>query len=390
MNATLEIVWINLKAIPQRLGLSLVIVVGLAGVVGVLTALLAMSRGFEATLTATGRADRAIVLRAGSQAELNSGLDRDSQLLAGRGPGVLRGADGQPLASGEMLVITELPLTRSGTAANVSFRGIEPAGLAMRSELKIVEGRAFQPGLREVIVGKAATRQFEGLAVGGSLRLRGADWAIVGIFATGDSHESEVWTDLTTAQSTFNRQGVSSVLVQLENEAAFEAYAAALKQDPRLNVDIEREVDYFSAQTESFRRQIGVLSGVVGVIMGIGAVFAALNTMFAAVAARAREIATLRAIGFGGLPVLASVLIEAMLLALAGGLLGAALVWLIFNNYAVTTLGQGFTQVVFQFRVTADLLLTGVLLSLAIGFIGGLWPALRAARLPVTVALREA
>ncbi len=385
MNATLEIVWINLKAIPQRLGLSLVIVVGLAGVVGVLTALLAMSRGFEATLTATGRADRAIVLRAGSQAELNSGLDRDSQLLAGRAPGVLRGADGQPLASGEMLVITELPLTRSGTAANVSFRGVEPAGLAMRSELKIVEGRSFEPGLREVIVGKAATRQFDGLAVGGTLRL-----AIVGIFATGDSHESEVWTDLTTAQSTFNRQGVSSVLVQLENAAAFEAYAAALKQDPRLNVDVEREVDYFSAQTENFRRQIGVLSGVVGVIMGIGAVFAALNTMFAAVAARAREIATLRAIGFGGLPVLASVLIEAMLLALAGGLLGAALVWLIFNNYAVTTLGQGFTQVVFQFRVTADLLLTGVLLSLAIGFIGGLWPALRAARLPVTVALREA
>ncbi|MCU0756316.1 MAG: ABC transporter permease [Xanthomonadales bacterium] len=155
-------------------------------------------------------------------------------------------------------------------------------------------------------------------------------------------------------------------------------------------MDVEREVDYFSAQTENFRRQIGVLSGVVGVIMGIGAVFAALNTMFAAVAARAREIATLRAIGFGGLPVLASVLIEAMLLALAGGLLGAALVWLVFNNYAVTTLGQGFTQVVFQFRVTADLLLTGVLLSLAIGFIGGLWPALRAARLPVTVALREA
>ena len=386
----LAITWMNLRSLPDRLGASLVIVVGLAGVVGVLTALLAMSEGLGATLKATGSPDRAMVLRGGSDAELNSGLDRESATLVTEQAGVRKGADGKPLASRELVLIAELPLKRNGSSANVTLRGVEPAAFELRPDLKIVEGRKFQPGLNEMLVGRGASEQFEGASLGQTVRISGADWTIVGVFASGNAHDSELWIDADTAQSAFGRGGYSSILVALESAEALPAFQAALKADTRLNVDAEAQSAYYARQSGGSTMMIRILTNVVSIVMALGAIFAALNTMYASVSTRTTEIATLRAIGFGPLPVVASVLVESMLLALAGGLIGALIAWLLFNNYAVTTLGAGFTQVVFNFQVTPALLKSGISLALVIGFIGGLLPALRAARMPVTVALREA
>jgi putative ABC transport system permease protein len=384
----LAITLMNLRGLPARLGASLVIVVGLAGVVGVLTALLAMNAGLAHTLASTGSADRAIVLRGGSNAELNSGLDRDSANLVTELPGVRRGADGNPLASRELILIAELPLKRSGTAGNVTLRGVEPAAFELRPDLRIVAGRRFEPGRNEMMVGAGVPAQFEGAALGQTVRIRGADWAIVGVFESGNAHDSELWMDAATAQGAFNRPGYSSVLLALESPEALEPFQAAIAADPRLRVDAESQLRYYQRQTESSTGMIRALATLVTIVMALGAIFAALNTMYGSVAARTTEIATLRAIGFGPVPVVASVLVESMLLALAGGLLGAAGAWLIFNNVAVTTLGANFTQVVFNFQITTGLLATGLILALAIGFVGGLLPALHAARLPVTEALR--
>lgn len=378
----------NLRGLPDRLGASLVIVVGLAGVVGVLTALLAMSEGLGRTLSATGSEDRAIVLRGGSNAELNSGLSRDAATLVTEMPGVRRGADGQPLASRELMLIAELPMRRSGTGGNVTLRGVEPAAFELRDDLRIVAGRRFEPGLNEIMVGAGIPGQFEGVELGRTVRIRGADWTVVGVFESGNAHDSELWLDATTAQGAFNRPGYSAVVVALESADALPAFQAALAADPRLNVDAESQAEYYRRQTESSTALIRVLTTLVTVIMALGAIFAALNSMYASVSTRTTEIATLRAIGFGAVPVVASVLMESMLLALLGGLLGGAAAWLIFNNYTVTTLSSNFTQVVFDFQVSGGLLLGGLILALAIGFVGGLLPALRAARLPVTTALR--
>lgn len=385
-----EITWMNLRNLPERLGASLVIVVGLAGVVGVLTALLAMSEGLGSTLKATGSADRAIVLRGGSDAELNSGLDPDSANLIAEQAGVRKGSDGKPLASRELVLIAELPLKRSGSSGNVTLRGVEPAGFELRPELKIIAGRKFEPGLNEMMVGKGVAGQFEGAELGKVVRIRGADWTIVGVFESGNVHDSELWIDTATAQSAFGRGGYSLVLVALENAAALTGFQAALKADRRLNVDAESQVGYYAKQSGESTAMIRVLTLIVSVVMAFGAIFAALNTMYASVSTRTKEIATLRAIGFGPAPVVVSVLIESMLLALVGGLIGAAVAWLLFNNYAVTTLGAGFTQVVFNFRVTPELLRSGIGLALAIGFLGGLLPSVHAARMPVTTALRAA
>jgi putative ABC transport system permease protein len=381
---------IGIESIPQRWAPSLVIVIGLAGVVGVFTALLAMTAGFVSTLKATGRNDAAIIMRGGSDTELNSALTREQSDVIEQQPGITPGADGKPQASAELVVIAEL-IRRDDVknGANITVRGVEPTAFALRPTFHIVAGRNFTPGLRELIVGRGVVRQFQGADVGKTIRMRGSDWTVVGEFETGDSHESELWADVNVARTTFGRSGSSSVLVALDGPDGLSKLKAGIGAEPRLTVDALREQEYFSGQTKQFREQIGFLATLVTVIMGLVAIFAALNSMYAAVAARGKEIATLRAIGFGGLPVLASVMVEALLLALAGGVLGAVIAYLLFNNLSVSTLGQNFTQVVFNFKVTPALVLQGLIIALVIGMIGGFLPALRAARLPVTTSLRE-
>jgi len=390
LSQALAITGINLKSIPAHWASSLVIVIGLAGVVAVFTALLAMATGFESTLKSTGRTDAVIVMRGGSETELNSALDTDSSELIKQGAGIRAGADGKPLASAEMMVIAELIRKDDvKNGANITVRGVEPAAFALRPQLKIVAGRSFTTGLRELIVGRGVLRQFQGAELGKVVRMRGSDWTVVGVFESGDAHDSELWTDINVARTTFGRNGSSSVLAALDGPDGFEKLKSGLAAEPRLTVDAVREQDYFSGQTKQFRKSIGFLAGVVTLIMALGAVFAALNSMYAAVAARTKEIATLRAIGFGGLPVLISVMLEALLLALIGGLLGALIAYVLFNGLSVSTLGENFTQVVFDFKVTPELVERGLIIAVVIGMIGGLLPAIRAARQPVTTSLRE-
>jgi putative ABC transport system permease protein len=390
LKQALAITGLSIRSIPERWAPSLVIVIGLAGVVAVFTALLAMATGFESTLKATGRSDAVLILRGGSDAELNSAFDRESTDLVKGEPGIAKGADGKPLASAELMVIAELVRkddVKSG--ANITVRGVEPAAFLLRPQLKIVAGRNFTPGLRELIVGSGVLRQFQGAEVGKVLHMRGSEWTVVGEFESGDSHDSEMWTDINVARTTYGRTGTSSVLAALDGPGGLATLKAAVAAEPRLSVDVLPERDYFSGQTKQFRQTIGLLAGVVTVIMGLGAVFAALNSMYAAIAARGKEIATLRAIGFGGGPVVTSVMAEALLLALAGGVLGALIAYLLFNNLSVSTLGQNFTQVVFNFKVTPELVTRGLIIALIIGMLGGFMPALRAARQPVTTSLRE-
>jgi len=380
---------VGIATIPQRLGSSSVIVVGIAGVVGVLVALLAMGEGFRQTLQQTGDADTVVVLRGGATAELSSGISRDDVILVQQLPGILKDAQSKPIASPELVVVANIPKKGTSSDANVEIRGVGEQAFALRPNVKLINGRTFKPGLRELIVGKGALAQFAGLDPGSTLNLGNQQWTITGVFESGDAHESELWGDVETVSATYRRQGYQSVTVRLTAPDAIDPLKAAIAADPRLKVDAKTTGDYYSAQSENLTKVIRVIGIVIGVIMGIGAIFGALNTMYAAVATRAREIATLRAIGFRGLPVVVSVLLETMLLAIAGGLLGAAVAWLLFNNYTVSTLGQNFSQVVFAFKVSPALVWSGLKWALAIGFIGGLFPALRAARLPVTAALRE-
>jgi len=385
-----EIVAMNLRSIPQRLGASLVIVVGIGGVVGVLVAMLSMSAGLDRTLSATGSPDRAIVVQGGSDGELASFMARASATLVSQDPAIARGANGLPLASGELIIVTEVPRPGDSIGANISLRGLSPTGVAMRPEVRLVAGRMFRPGLRELVVGEGAFREFEGLDLGARRKVRGAYWTVVGRFRSGDAHDSELWADLETAQAAFGRSGVSSVLLRLTSRDAFAGLQQRLSSDPQLNVDVRTERDYYSSQSAGTTRVIGIVTTLVGLIMAFGALFGALNTMYSAVSARTQEIGTLRAIGFGAAPVIASVMAEAMLLSLAGGLLGAGVAYLLFNGYSVSTLGGSFTQVAFNFAVTPALVAQGLTWALVIGFLGGLFPAVRAARLPVTAALRGA
>ncbi len=383
------VTWIGVSTLVQRLGASSVIVVGIAGVVGVLVALLAMGDGLQKTLRSTGDTDTVIVLRGGATAELSSGLSREDATLIAQTPGILRDAEGKPIVSPELVVVANLPKKSTGTDANVEVRGIGPQAWALRPNVKIVEGRAFTPGLREMVVGQGARAQFEGLEPGASINLNNQQWSVVGVFESGDAHESELLGDVDTVSSAYRRGGYQSATVRLTAPEALDTFKAALAADPRLKVDAKTTLDYYTAQSEQLTKTIRIVGIAIAAIMAIGAMFGALNTMYAAVATRAREIATLRAIGFRSPPVLISVMLETMLLALLGGLLGAGIAWAIFDNYTVSTLGANFSQVVFRFNVSPALLWTGVKWALAIGFIGGLLPALRAARLPVTTALRE-
>ncbi|WP_411849571.1 ABC transporter permease [Stenotrophomonas sp. LGBM10] len=380
---------IGIASLPQRWGASSVIVVGIAGVVGVLVAMLAMGEGFQATLASTGDDSTAIVLRGGSQAETNSVITRDQVPLLSTLPGVARDAQGRALISPELSQVVNVASKGDGTDVNAQFRGVGEMAWAVHDKMKIVEGRRFNTGLREIVVGKGAQAQFQGLEVGRTLTLGNQAWTVVGVFASGDAHESELWTDAETLAATYQRSAWQSISVRTDGKAGFEQFKAAVAGDPRLKLDVETTRDYYAKQGGGLNTLISVLGTVIGAIMAIGAVFGALNTMYAAVATRAREIATMRAIGFRGLPVVTAVMLETMLLALLGGLLGCAVAWALFNGYSVSTIGSNFSQVVFQFKVSPELLWSGLKWALGIGLVGGLFPALRAARLPITTALRD-
>ena len=380
---------IGIAGLPQRWGASLVIVVGIAGVVGVLVAMLAMGEGFKATLDKTGGTDSAILLRAGSQAETNSVITREQVPTLSTLPGITRDAEGRPLLSPELSQVVNLVSKSDGTDVNAQFRGVGPQAWAVHDKVKIVEGRRFSAGLREIVVGQGARSQFRDMDVGKTLTLGNQTWTVVGVFATGDVHDSELWTDADTLATTYQRSAWQSISVRTDGKAGFEQFKAAVAADPRLKLDVETTRVYYSKQGGGLTKLIDILGKVIGTIMAVGAVFGALNTMYAAVATRAREIATMRAIGFRGLPVVTAVMLETMLLALLGGLLGCAVAWLLFNGYSVSTIGSNFSAVVFKFHVSPELLWSGLKWALGIGLVGGLFPALRAARLPITTALRE-
>jgi putative ABC transport system permease protein len=392
LNQIAQITLVNLRTIPTRLGTSLVVVVGIAGVVGVLVSVLAMSEGFRHTLASTGRPSRVIMLRAGSDSELSSGVAREQATLLASLPAIARDAAGRPLASAELNVMVDLPRKGERDPNNVPFRGVQPAAFAIRDELTLVEGRLFTRGVREVIVGRKASRQFAGLEVGSRIDFRDSEWTVVGIFTSGgDVHESEIWADAEVAMSAFRRSGFQSVTATLADpsDAGLAALKDTIARDRRLSISVLREPEYYARQANVLGTLIDVLGYSVAIFMAIGAVFGALNCMYSAIASRQVEIATLRAIGFGGAPVVASVMLEALVLALAGGALGGGLAWLYFDGASLSTLNfSTFSQVAFDFRVTGGLLVRGLVWALVIGAVGGALPAIRAARLPVTAALR--
>ncbi len=384
---------VGVSTLAQRLGSSSVVVVGIAGVVGVLVALLAMSEGYRHTVSSSGDESTAIVLRGGSSAELMSVLAREAITTIERAPEIARDADDLPLASPELVVAANLPIRggAEGEDGSVQLRGVGPMAWAVRPNVALVEGRRFEPGKRELVVGKGARRQFLGLDPGTEVRLGNQPWTVVGVFESGDSMESEMWADAEVVATTYRRgSSRASVFARLSSPSAFKAFKATLDADPRLQVEAQTTLDYFKGQSEGVSKVLRIIGIVVGSIMAIGAVFGALNTMFASVASRAREIATLRAIGFRGMPVVVAVMLETMLLAALGGAVGGLLAWLVFNGYTASTLAGGVAQLTFEFRVTPGLLWQGLKWALAIGFVGGLFPAVRAATMPVTDALRAA
>jgi putative ABC transport system permease protein len=382
---------VTLKSIGQRIGSSTVAVIGIAGVVIVFTAVLSIAEGFRVTMSERGDALRVLILRSGADTEMTSGLGGEEVRTIVDGPGIARTAEG-PVASPELFVVVGHPLKRSGTDANVPLRGVSEAFLRVRPEIRIVEGRMFTAGTNEIVVGRAASRQFDGLYVGRTVRWGESSWNVVGIFEAGGSvAESELWCDARVLQPAYRRgNSYQSVLARLESEDAFQVLKDSLTSDPRLQVTVLRERDYYAEQSrvmQTIIRNIGV--GIAG-LMGLGAIFGAVNTMYSAVSSRTREIATLRALGFGRLPVVVSVLIEAVLLSLLGGVLGGGLAWAAFDGYQTATMNwQSFSQVAFAFAVTPALLTQALLLATAMGLLGGSLPAIKAARMPVVTALRQ-
>ena len=387
----LTMIGLTLRTVPQRAGSSVVAVTGVAGVVVVFVAVLSIAEGFQAALAGAGSPDTAIVMRGGSDTELSSILPLESTRVIRDAPGVRRSTGGV-VASAELFVVVDVPKRSTGTPANVPLRGVEPAAFDVRDEVRIVEGRTFRPGTNEIIVGRSAVAQFTGIDLGSTQRWGESEWEVVGIFeADGTIAESEIWCDARVLQPAYRRgDSFQSVYARLESADAFDAFRDALTADPRLDVMVEREEDYYLGQTQAVTAIITGIAGVIAFLMGIGAVFGAINTMYTAVAARTREIATLRALGFSSGPVVISVMAESVALAVVGGLLGGLIAYAGFNGYQTATLNwQTFSQVAFAFRVTPELLVQGITWAVVMGFFGGLFPALRAARLPVATALRE-
>jgi putative ABC transport system permease protein len=381
----------GLLSIPQRRGSVAAAVFGIAGVVTVLVGVLSIAAGFQRVMRASGMPDAAIVLRSGADSEMVSGLSRDQTRVIADSPGVARTAQG-PLASAELFVIINIPKRSTGTDANVPLRGVETAALQVRDNIKIVQGRMFEWGKDEVIVGSGATLEFAGLDIGSKIKVGRYEWPVVGIFSVGGGvAESEIWTDAKVLQAAYNRgDSFQSVYARLNSPGAFQEFKDSLTSNPQLNVKVSRQSEYYAEQSEKVTLLITTLGFLIAFLMATGAVFGALNTMYSAVSARAREIATLRALGFGSGAVVVSLMIESLLLALVGGAIGGGLAYFAFNNFHTSTMNfQSFSQIAFAFKVTPELLVRGIVWSALIGLIGGLFPAIRAARLPIAAALRE-
>jgi putative ABC transport system permease protein len=383
---------LNLRTIGERRGASFATVFGVAGVVAVFVGVLSIGEGFRATMNSGGREDVAMIMRSGNDSEMMSGLGREDTDIVKQAPGVARDAQG-PVASAELFVVVNVPKRSTGTDANVPLRGVQAKALEVRGTLKVVEGRMFEPGRNEVIVGRAAAREFRGLDLGATNRWGQNEWTVVGIFEDGGSVvESEIWSDAAVLQPAYNRGNFfQSVRAKLASKDDFQTFKDAITKDPRLDVQVDRESEYFAGQSKGLTQIVTGLGTIIALLMGFGAVFGALNTMYSAVSARTREIATLRALGFRSAPVVASVLAESLVLSLVGGVLGAIAAYFGFDGFQAATLNwQSFSQVAFKFAVTPKLLVVGIAYAVIMGLIGGLFPAIRAARLPVTAALREA
>jgi putative ABC transport system permease protein len=381
----------GLLGIPQRRGSVAAAVFGIAGVVTVLVGVLSIAAGFRRAMTVSGSDDAAIVLRSGADSEMVSGFNRKSTRIIADAPGVARTPEGA-LASAELFVIINLPKISTGTDVNVPLRGVETAAFRVHGQVKIVKGRMFEPGKDEVIVGLGAARSFAGLDVGRSLVVGRREWPVVGIFsADGATAESEIWTDAPVLQAAYDRGDTfQSVYVRLESPAAFTTFKDSVSADPRLSAQVMRLSEYYTSQSTAVTTLITTLGFLIASLMAVGAVFGALNTMYSSVSARTREIATLRALGFGRGAVVVSVMLESMALALGGGAFGAGLAYFVFNGFHATTMNfQSFSQLTFAFAVTPPLLVQGVIWATVIGLIGGLLPAIRAARQPIVAALRE-
>jgi putative ABC transport system permease protein len=381
----------NFRSVKARWTSAIVAVLGIAGTVGVFIAMLSLARGFRATLVASGSNDNAIIMRAGATSEMMSGVALEQIKIMQDAPGVARDADG-PLVTSEVVVVAPFPLRSTGTDANVQVRGVSSNVLTIRTNTKIVQGRMFHPGLSELVVGKNANTTYSGLTVGNTVDFGGGHWQIVGVFdAGGSAFDSEVWCDARVLDDVYKRPTnvFQSVTVHLTSPGSLQQFKDAVTSDPRLNVDVSREIDYYSKQSTRMTQLITILGGLVAAVMAIGAVFGALNTMYSAVAERGREIATMRALGFGGPAVVFSFLIEALLISFIGGAIGAVCV-LPLNGLTTGTMNwQTFSHLAFAFKITPGLLLAGVIFALLMGLLGGLPPAMRAAWRPVAVALRE-
>jgi putative ABC transport system permease protein len=382
---------LNLQNLPARWSSSIVAVVGVAGVVLVLVAVLSIAEGFRAALDLSGSEDVAVVLRSGSDNEMSSGIDQNSVPVVGDASGVLRkGKD--PIASPELYVVVDVPMKPANSPANAPLRGVGPSAAFTRKDFRMVSGRMFTTGTNELIVGIGAEQQFNGLEIGKTVRWGPTTWKVVGVFSDGGSvSESEIWADSRVVQQAYNRgTSYQSVRVKLQNAGAFTGFKDALTSDPRLTVEVQREKDFYAEQSKLLRTIVTKAGWTLAIMMGVGAIFAALNTMYNAVANRVREIATLRAMGFGALPVVVSVLVESLVLGAVGGLLGGVVAYVLLNGVRSSTLNfQNFSQITFAFTITPQLILTGIIYGLILTLIGGLLPGIRAARMPVTEGLRQ-
>jgi putative ABC transport system permease protein len=391
LSQIIAVTGVNLRSLRQRMGSSAVAIIGIAGVVVVFLGVLSIAEGFKAAMAAVGDPQTVMVMRAGSDTEMTSGLSGDTARVILDTPGIARNERG-PIASPELFVIVGHPTKKDPSDANVPLRGVSSAALAVRPEVKIVEGRMFTEGTNEIVVGRAASRQFANLTVGSETKWGQNRWRVVGIFdAKGSASESEIWCDAKVLQPAYQRgNSYQSVYARLENPDGFQAFKDALTANPQISVTAIREPEYFAAQSNVLNQIIRTIGFLIAGLMGIGAIFGAVNTMYTAVASRTREIATLRALGFGNFPVVFSVLSEAVLLSVVGGLIGGAIAWAAFDGYQTSTMNfQSFSQVAFAFAVTPRLLLMALVYALVMGLVGGLLPAIRAARLPVVTALRE-